>query len=114
MKFTVALGCLLLAAAAQAQIYPNRAVRLVVPFAAGGSTDIIARTVGQKLNEMWGQPVVVDNRPGGSTVIGTELVARAAPDGYTLLVTPAPFTIVPSLIAKLPYDPGQATSSRSR
>ena len=107
MKFTVALGCLLLAAAAQAQTYPNRAVRLVVPFAAGGSTDIIARTVGQKLNELWGQPVVVDNRPGGNTVIGTEAVARAAPDGYSLLVTPAPFTIVPSLTAKLPYDPAR-------
>ncbi len=94
-------------AAAQAQLYPNRAVRLVVPFAAGGSTDIIARTVGQKLNELWGQPVVVDNRPGGNTVIGTEAVARAAPDGYSLLVTPAPFTIVPSLTAKLPYDPAR-------
>ncbi len=107
MKFTAALGCLLLAAAAQAQTYPNRAVRLVVPFAAGGSTDIIARTVGQKLNELWGQPIVVDNRPGGNTVIGTEAVARAAPDGYSLLVTPAPFTIVPSLTAKLPYDPAR-------
>jgi len=93
--------------AAHAQAYPARAVRLIVPFAAGGSTDIIARTVGQKLNELWSQPVVIENRPGGSTVIGTELVARAAPDGYTLLVTPAPFTIVPSLIAKLPYDPAQ-------
>src|SRR3972149_6947321 len=95
------------AASAQAQQYPARAVRLIVPFAAGGSTDIIARTVGQKLNEMWNQPVVIENRPGGSTVIGTELVARAAPDGYTMLVTPAPFTIVPSLIAKLPYDPAK-------
>jgi tripartite-type tricarboxylate transporter receptor subunit TctC len=92
---------------AQAQTYPNRAVRLIVPFAAGGSTDIIGRTVGQKLNEMWGQPVLVDNRPGGSTVIGTDAVAKAAPDGYTLLITPAPFTIVPSLIAKLPYDPAR-------
>jgi tripartite-type tricarboxylate transporter receptor subunit TctC len=80
-------------------------VRLVVPFAAGGSTDIIARVLGQKLNEMWGQPVLVDNRAGGSTVIGTEIVAKAPPDGHTLLVTPAPFTIVPSLAAKLPYDP---------
>ena len=93
--------------AAQGQAYPSKAVRLVVPFAAGGSTDIVGRTVGQKLNEMWGQPVVVDNRPGGSTVIGTDLVAKSPPDGYTLLVTPAPFTIVPSLAAKLPYHPAK-------
>ena len=95
------------AGALHAQAYPARTVRLIVPFAAGGSTDIIARTVGQKLNEMWNQPVVIENRPGGSTVIGTEIVARAAPDGYTMLVTPAPFTIVPSLMAKLPYDPAK-------
>ncbi len=101
------LAIVLSTSSALAQTYPNRPVRLIVPFAAGGSTDIIARTVGQKLNEMWNQPVLVDNRPGGNTVIGTEAVARAAPDGYTLLVTPAPFTIVPSLIAKLPYDPGK-------
>jgi tripartite-type tricarboxylate transporter receptor subunit TctC len=98
------LGCVV-PCAAQAQSYPAKPVRLVVPFAAGGSTDIIARVLGQKLNEMWGQPVLVDNRAGGSTVIGTEIVAKAPPDGHTLLVTPAPFTIVPSLAAKLPYDP---------
>jgi tripartite-type tricarboxylate transporter receptor subunit TctC len=90
---------------AQAQNYPSKAVRLVVPFAPGGSTDIIGRVLAQKLNEMWGQPVLVDNRAGGSTVIGTEVVAKSAPDGHTLLVTPAPFTIVPSLMQKLPYDP---------
>ena len=94
-----------LAVAANAQTYPGKPVRLIVPFAAGGSTDIIARVLAQKLNEAWGQPVLVDNRAGASTVIGTELVARAAPDGHTLLVTPAPFTIVPSLTPKLPYDP---------
>jgi tripartite-type tricarboxylate transporter receptor subunit TctC len=91
--------------AAHAQTYPAKPVRLIVPFAPGGSTDIVARVLGQKLNEMWGQPVLVDNRAGGSTVIGTEIVAKAPPDGHTLLVTPAPFTIVPSLAAKLPYDP---------
>ena len=96
---------LFMTGAVEAQSYPARTVRLIVPFAAGGSTDIIGRTVGQKLNELWGQPVVVDNRPGGSTVIGTDIVAKAPPDGYTLLVTPAPFTIVPSLATKLPYDP---------
>jgi tripartite-type tricarboxylate transporter receptor subunit TctC len=98
----VALACV--AGTTCAQTYPTKAVRLVVPFLAGGSTDIVGRTVAQKLNEMWGQPVVVDNRPGGGTTIGTEVVARSAPDGYTLLVTPAPFTINPSLLAKIPYD----------
>jgi tripartite-type tricarboxylate transporter receptor subunit TctC len=86
------------------QGFPHKAVRMVVPFPAGGSTDIVGRTIAQKLSEMWGQPVVVDNRPGGGTTIGTDAVAKAAPDGYTLLVTPAPFTINPSLLAKLPYD----------
>jgi tripartite-type tricarboxylate transporter receptor subunit TctC len=90
---------------AHAQSFPAKSVRLVVPFAAGGSTDIIARIMGQKLHELWAQPVVVDNRPGGSTIIGTDMVAKAPPDGHTLLVTPAPFTIVPSLNPKLPYDP---------
>ena len=100
----LAVALTVAAGAACAQSYPTKAVRLVVPFLAGGSTDIVGRTVAQKLNEMWGQPVVVDNRPGGGTTIGTEAVARAAPDGYTLLVTPAPFTINPSLLGKLPYD----------
>ncbi len=87
------------------QAYPSKSVRLIVPFAAGGSTDIVARTLAPRLTEMWGQTVVVDNRPGGSTVIGTEIVAKSPPDGLTLFVTPAPFTIVPSLMKKLPYDP---------
>jgi tripartite-type tricarboxylate transporter receptor subunit TctC len=90
---------------ASAQPYPSKSVRLVVPFAAGGSTDIVARTLAPRLTELWGQTVVVDNRPGGSTVIGTEIVAKSPPDGHTLFVTPAPFTIVPSLMKKLPYDP---------
>ena len=93
------------ASTAGAQGWPSRPVRLVVPFAAGGSTDIVARVVGQKLSEALGQPVVVDNRPGASTQIGTEIVARSPPDGYTLLVTPAPFTVNPTLFRKLPYDP---------
>ncbi|MGE0559935.1 MAG: Bug family tripartite tricarboxylate transporter substrate binding protein [Burkholderiales bacterium] len=93
--------------AAGAQNYPTKTVRLIVPFAAGGSTDIMGRLVGQKLSEAWGQQVIVDNRPGGSTTIGTDIVAKSAPDGHTLLVTPAPFTIVPSLLKKLPYDPAK-------
>jgi tripartite-type tricarboxylate transporter receptor subunit TctC len=106
MKLIAAFcGLLFAVLAAQAQPFPSKAVRLVVPFSAGGSTDIISRTLGQKLSEMWGQPVVIDNRPGGSTIIGTDVVAKSAPNGYTLLVTPTPFTIVPSLIDNLPYDP---------
>ena len=100
----LAITLALAAGAACAQGYPNKAVRLVVPFLAGGSTDIVGRTVAQKLSELWGQPVVVDNRPGGGTTIGTDAVAKAVPDGYTLLVTPAPFTINPSLLPRIPYD----------
>jgi len=100
----IALALALTAGATCAQSYPTKAVRLVVPFLAGGSTDIVGRTVAQKLSEMWGQQAFVDNRPGGGTTIGTDMAAKAAPDGYTLLVTPAPFTINPSLLAKLPYD----------
>jgi len=98
---------LIASGAAQAQGYPSKTVRLIVPFAAGGSTDVMGRLVAQKLSAVWGQQVVVDNRPGGSTVIGTDIVAKSVPDGHTLLVTPAPFTIVPSLMPKLPYDPAK-------
>jgi tripartite-type tricarboxylate transporter receptor subunit TctC len=106
MKLVAALSVLLAAAlAAHARAFPDKPVRLVVPYAAGGSTDVISRTLGQKLSEMWGQPVVIDNRPGASTIIGTDIVAKSSPDGYTLLVTTASFTIMPSLIDKLPYDP---------
>lgn len=100
-----ALCALAAAGAAQAQGYPAKTVRLVVPFAAGGSTDMVARALAPRLAEMLGQQFVVDNRPGGGTVIGTENVARSAADGYSLLVVPAPFTINPSLLPKLPYDP---------
>ncbi len=102
------VGCLIVilnTGLALADNYPSRSVRLVVPFSAGGSTDIVARSIAPRLTQLWGQPVVVDNRPGGSTVIGTDIVAKSAPDGLTLFITPAPFTIVPSLMPKLPYDP---------
>ncbi len=89
---------------AQAQIFPAKSVRFVVPFATGGASDIVGRVVGQKLGEMWGQTVVVDNRAGGSGMIGTELVARSAPDGYVLLVVEPTFAITPSLFAKVPFD----------
>jgi tripartite-type tricarboxylate transporter receptor subunit TctC len=78
---------------------------MVVPFPPGGGTDIVARVMGQKLAELWAQPVIMDNRPGGTTVLAAEIVARAPPDGYTLFVTPVPFSIVPSLQPRLPFDP---------
>src|SRR5687768_644074 len=100
------LSIALLSAASDtaAQAYPSRPVRLIVPFPPGGGTDIISRTVAQKLSEGWGQPVVVDNRGGANGLIGTELAARAKPDGYTLLVVIATHAINPSLYRKLPYD----------
>jgi len=88
----------------QADRYPNKPIRIVVPWAAGGGADIITRSIGQKLNERWGQQVVVDNRPGAATIIGTEIVAKAAPDGYTILLGTSPLTINASLYKKLPYD----------
>lgn len=90
--------------AASAQKFPERQVRIIVPFAAGGGTDILARIVAQKLSDGWGQSVIVENRAGGGTVIGSELVARAAPDGHTLMLTANPHTSNPALVAKLPYD----------
>ncbi|NBR30220.1 MAG: tripartite tricarboxylate transporter substrate binding protein, partial [Betaproteobacteria bacterium] len=77
-------AALFLPAAASAQNYPGKAIRIIVPFVAGGPTDLNARMVGQKLSEAWGQAVVVDNRPAAGGMLGTELVAKAAPDGYTL------------------------------
>ncbi len=101
-------GALLLGvvAAAVAQSYPTRPIRFIVPFAPGGSTDTLARTLSIKLGEALGQQVVVDNRAGGNGNIGTDLVAHAAPDGYTILLGYiANLAIGPSLYAKLPYDP---------
>jgi tripartite-type tricarboxylate transporter receptor subunit TctC len=95
-------------AAAQtgAQSYPTRPVRVIVPYAPGGATDLTARLVGAKVGEVFGQQVIVENRPGGAGMIGAEIVAKAAPDGYTLLIaTPAEIAINPHLFAKMTYQP---------
>ncbi|MCC6533160.1 MAG: tripartite tricarboxylate transporter substrate binding protein [Burkholderiales bacterium] len=84
--------------------YPNRPMRMVVPFAPGGTVDIIGRIVADKLAERLGQAVVVDNRPGANAIVGSEIVARALPDGHTLLVVPAGFAVNPSLRKQMPYD----------
>lgn len=84
--------------------YPSRPVRLVVPFAPGGTNDVIGRIVAEKLSDRLGQPFVVDNRAGANSVVGSEIVARATPDGHTLLIVAAGFAVNPSLRKKLPYD----------
>ncbi len=88
-----------------AQTYPAKPIRLVVPYPPGGGTDVIARTLAQKMTEVMGQQVLVDNRPGANGIIGSDVVAKAAPDGYTALITLATHVINPALYAKLPYGP---------
>ncbi len=93
-----------MAGACAAQQYPARPLRLVVAQSAGGSADFVARSYAQRLTERLGQSVVIDNRPGGTGIVGTELVAHAQPDGYTLLLVPTSHAINPNFVAKLPYD----------
>ena len=94
------------ASSAQAAAYPNKAIRLVVPYPPGGGIDVMSRVIGLQLSQRWGQPVIIDNKPGAGTIVAAESVARAAPDGYTLMITTdATITINPHLYAKLPYDP---------
>ncbi len=100
----VALMCAVVPLPAYAQNYPQRPVRMVVAVAAGGSTDIMARLVAAKLGERIGQQVVVDNRPGGSSIIGSDIVAKAQPDGHTLLMASGSFGTISSLFTKLPFD----------
>jgi len=95
---------LALSAEVFAQAYPSRPVHFVVPFPPGGATDIIARVLAQKMGETWAQAVVVENRAGAAGAIGSDAVAKAPPDGYTLLVVAFPFAVNPTLYAKLPYD----------
>ncbi len=90
--------------AALAQSYPSKQITLIIPFAPGGSNDLVGRAIGKKLAETWGQPVVVENRGGGGTVIGTAAVAAAPPDGYTLLLVSPTFTINPAVRKSMPFD----------
>src|SRR6202012_1926163 len=89
----LATGLALASPAARAQSYPLRQITLVIPFAAGGSNDIIARAIGKELSDAWGQPVIAENRPGAGGGVGASTVAAAAPDGYTLLLVSTTFTI---------------------
>jgi tripartite-type tricarboxylate transporter receptor subunit TctC len=100
------LLCVLLFAATQAfaQAYPSKPIRIVVPYPPGGFNDTLGRTLAAKFQEAWGQPVIVENKPGANTVIGTDSVAKSQPDGYTLLIVAFPFAVTPSLLNTMPYD----------
>jgi tripartite-type tricarboxylate transporter receptor subunit TctC len=100
----ISLVAALPAAHAAPPSYPDRPIRLLVPFPAGGSTDPVARLLAQKINEDWGQAVIVDNRPGANTIIGTEALAKSPPDGYTVLLTASTHVINALLVPNLPYD----------
>jgi tripartite-type tricarboxylate transporter receptor subunit TctC len=105
-RILVGAALLICGAAATAQAYPTKPLRLIVPFPPGGSADILARTIGQKMSEGLGRPVVIDNRPGAGTAIGAEATAKSAPDGYTVMIgTVSSHAINPSLNAKIAYDP---------
>jgi tripartite-type tricarboxylate transporter receptor subunit TctC len=105
VQVILACAAVVVSSVAEAQTYPLKSVRIIVPFPAGGATDIMARLVAQRLSEMWGQQVIVDNRGGAAGTIGSDLAAKSAPDGYTILVgTSSTHAIAQSLYAKLPYD----------
>src|SRR3954468_13813168 len=101
LSFTATLACLLLATGAQAQTFPSKTVTFVVTAAAGGVTDTVARAIGQRLSEKWGQQIVVENKGGGAHIVGAQQVANAAPDGHTLMLAEAgTFVINPNLYSK--------------
>ena len=104
MKRALIICFLLIANSVTAQPYPSKSIRFIVPFAPGGTNDIVARMVGVKLTEAWGQPVVIDNRGGAGGVIGADLAAKSVPDGYTLLMANVNFATNPGLLRNLPYD----------
>ena len=104
----IALAAFTTAAFSQDAVnYPNRPIRMIVPFAPGGGLDISTRLIAQKLTEKWGQNIVVDSRPGAATIVGTEIASKSEPDGYTVLMITTTFAINPGLYSKLPYDPGK-------
>ena len=105
-RFALAISFTLATGAAFAQAYPSKPIRIVVPFAAGGTSDILARAIGPKLTEAWGQPVVVENKTGANGNVGAEYVARSAPDGYTMLLSDVgAIAINPSVYPNMPFDP---------
>jgi tripartite-type tricarboxylate transporter receptor subunit TctC len=104
LRTLAAFAFVVIAGAASAQTYPSRQITLVVPFAAGGSNDTIARVIGERLAKVWGQPIVVENQSGASGTLGASRVAKAAPDGYTLLVISSTFTINPAIQPQMPFD----------
>ncbi len=105
VRLLSAVSFSVIAAGAVAQGFPERAVKIVVPYPPGGFNDTLARVSAEKLGKSWGQPVLVENKPGGNTTVGNLSVAKAPPDGYTILITPLPFSALPGLYgASLPYD----------
>ncbi|HMG58670.1 MAG TPA: tripartite tricarboxylate transporter substrate binding protein [Burkholderiales bacterium] len=104
VRVVAALTAVAFSAVVHAQAFPSKPLRLVVPFPPGAGTDMFARVLAHKLSESLGQPVVVDNRPGGGATIGTDIVAKSPPDGYTLLLSTTSHAINPSVYSKLPYD----------
>ena len=108
MKLIFVVVAATISAAAQAQSYPNKPIRIIVPYAAGGTSDILARQIGPKLTETWGQPVVIENKAGANGNVGADFVAKSAPDGYTLLLTDlGGLVISASVYPKLPFDPSK-------
>lgn len=103
-RLLIATFTLAASAAVSAQTWPAKSVKIVVPFAAGGTTDVVARMVGQRLSEVWGQPVVIENRGGAGGNVGADVVAKSPADGYTLLMASGSITINPNLYAKMPFD----------
>src|SRR5437868_593214 len=107
MQILAAFVACFVFAAAQAQTYPSKPIRLIVPYAAGGTSDILARQLGPKLSETWGQPVVVENRTGANGNVGADFVAKSPPDGYTLLITDLGGLVISASVYKLAFDPSK-------
>jgi tripartite-type tricarboxylate transporter receptor subunit TctC len=110
--FSLAFLCILCVLCGKSSLsfaggYPSKPIRIIVPYPPGGFNDTLARTLGQKLTEKWGKAVIVDNRPGGGTTIGTNFAAKSVPDGHTLLIVSFAFAVNPALYASLPYDTGK-------